>query len=60
MRLCDECGAKLVNEGKIPPLSKVWGANNIPFSYGACKKCGKVENLMEYPDYLIQNNGENK
>ena len=60
MNICDECGAKLVVNGKIPPLVEVWGANNIPFKFCKCKKCGKEENCMEYPDYLIKEDRKNR
>lgn len=47
--LCDSCGAKLVEAKICEPLSKVWGANQIPFLTNFECVCGTVCNCMAYP-----------
>lgn len=54
MKLCDCCGAKLVNDGKIKPLCEIYIGNQIPWEHCNCEKCGSLENCMDHPDHLIK------
>ena len=55
MYLCDSCAAQLVLNGRMKPLTKMWGVNNVPWKKGRCEKCNKEDDYLSLcPDYEIK------